>query len=147
MSPVSPVLHTEVTAIFASFFFTSASTSCKNVHKPPKIEIYVTGGRFDRTRPLACPSPFPVWCWIRSDFCSSLWDQYSLLLKNEILKKLVTSLPAFGVRSTQMLVKIRNSPILALVYYCLLRGDFSTQYYHMLSSRGGLEVERPLLIQ
>ena len=26
--------------------------------------IHVTGGRFDRTGPLACLSPFPICCWI-----------------------------------------------------------------------------------
>ena len=34
-----------------------------------KSHIYVMCGRFDQTGPLACLSPFPVWCWIRSDFC------------------------------------------------------------------------------
>ena len=35
--------------------------------------IYVTGGRFVRTGPLACLSTFPIWFWIRPDFCSCLW--------------------------------------------------------------------------
>ena len=34
-----------------------ADDQLKMVYRP----IYVTGGRFDRTGPLACLSPFPVW--------------------------------------------------------------------------------------
>ena len=35
-------------------------------------KIYVTGGRFDQTGPLACLSPFLIKGWIRSDKCSYL---------------------------------------------------------------------------
>ena len=34
--------------------------------------MYVMVRRFDRTGPLECLSPFPVWCWIRSDLWSDL---------------------------------------------------------------------------
>ena len=42
-----------------------------------RYQVYATGGRFDRMGPLACLSPFPVLCWIRSDKYPNL--RFSLL--------------------------------------------------------------------
>ena len=44
-------------------------TISKSYKQLSKTTIHVTGGRFCRTGPLACLSPFPVWYWIRSDLC------------------------------------------------------------------------------
>ena len=38
------------------------------------MPMYVTGGRFDRTGPLTCPSPFLVWQCIRSNGMVTLRD-------------------------------------------------------------------------
>ena len=43
-----------------------------NCSELARCAIYVAGGRFDQTGPLARLSPFPVSSWIRSDFYSYL---------------------------------------------------------------------------